>query len=208
MSESLELHLTNSEDTMNSSSASTILLRGESLSEEPKDAFENVLYRTTQDDNKTQLTFVSNVFFQDFLSKMQSDFTNSMSPENATCISRCSTHVKGLRCEIVMDSDKRTVCVTGVGHKMWKEWRFVKIAHSLFKQFVETVDANGQVGTFDNENESQQFSNTDVSANIGANTSMPLTPTYASTPFHTQPPAAMNENIVTKLVEKIDNMER
>ncbi|MES9882532.1 MAG: SGNH/GDSL hydrolase family protein [Sedimenticola sp.] len=205
MSESLVLNMevSNSEDmSADSSSASTILLRGESLSEVETDQFENILYRTAHAELKTELTFVSNVFFQDFLNKMKADFSDGMSPDNASSISKCFTHVRGLRCEIVMDSDSRSVSVTGEGHKLWRECRFLKMAQSLFKQFVENADANSQTDLF--VDDTMQSSYSSDSANMGINTAVPQ---FASTPFPAQPPnSILNADTVSTLLNKIDKM--
>ncbi len=141
----------------NESSSSTILIHDDSLYETPKDQFENVLYKTTQEDSKTTLTFVSHAFFIDLRDKLNSDFASSMSTSNGDTVSKCVTHVSGMRCEIVINSADRTVCATGEGHRVWREWRFTQMAKSLFKRFVENADQNRNVAS---ENECQQ-TNTD-----------------------------------------------
>lgn len=196
-----------------SSNASTIMINGESLSEAAKDQFENVLYSTTQDDKKTHLTFVSNVFFQDFLGKMKSDFASSMVSENESSISKVVTHVYGLRCEIEMNSQTRDVIASGEGHKMWRDCKFAKMTQSLFKKFVENADENGQVDTFDDE--SQQFLVIRDSTRIGVNTPAPQ---FFSTPFPARQNTMqnygrngqlnVNEDIVSTLVAKIDTMSQ
>ncbi|MES9883828.1 MAG: SGNH/GDSL hydrolase family protein [Sedimenticola sp.] len=180
-------------DTNSSSNASTILLRGESLSDGPNDQFEGVLYRTSHDDKVTELTFVSNVFFQDFLSKMMADFASSMETQETTCTLKVITHIRGLRAEIQMNSDTRTVRVTGEGHAVWREWKFTEIAKSLFRQFVENADSNGQVETFDDESQHIPFIQENVS-----------TLACTSTPRQNLIP---QDDILQKLVRKIDMLE-
>ena len=41
-----------------------------------KDLLERVFYRTSQDDSKTVLKFVSNIFYQQFFSKIKADFSD------------------------------------------------------------------------------------------------------------------------------------
>ena len=57
-------------------------------------------------------------FFCLFLSKVKSDFSSSTDVDATSFITRCVAHVRGLKCEIVVDSHFDTVTVTGVRHRL------------------------------------------------------------------------------------------
>ncbi|MES9882521.1 MAG: SGNH/GDSL hydrolase family protein [Sedimenticola sp.] len=214
-----------------SSNASTILMRDESSSEVPIDQFENVFYKTAEAENKTRLSFVSNVFFQNFLAKMKADFSSGITEadlssgitdrECTTGVTKCVTHVNGLRCEIVMNSHDKSVTLTGEGHKVWRQWKFSKIAYSLFAKFVESADghvdnadsqidtADGQADPFgDSEQIPLQIPFTYDSATIGVNMSPIVAQITTSTPFPVRQNIAQNDTIVSTLLNKIDNMDK
>ena len=68
-------------------------------------------------------------------------FLSKINLDNTTIITKCVTHVQGLKCEIILDSHFNTVTVTGVGHKLCGHITFQKAARSLFKRFVQEVDS-------------------------------------------------------------------
>ncbi len=119
------------------------------------DQFESILDRTTQTDCTTKIEFVSQGFFTRFAAKMQSDFSSSINIDRTSFVSKVTTHTKGMKCDIAMDSHFRTVTVTGVGHKTWREFRFPAIARSLFKRFVAHADELSQVSQ-SNQNDDQK----------------------------------------------------
>ena len=69
-----------------------------------KDLLERVFYRTSQDDSKTVLKFVSNIFYQQFFSKIKADFSDCIALDASSFITKCVTHVHGLKCELQLDS--------------------------------------------------------------------------------------------------------
>ena len=51
---------------------------------------------------------------------MKSNFSSSIDVDAASFITRCVAHVRGLKCEIVMDSHFDTVTDTSLGHRLWR----------------------------------------------------------------------------------------
>ena len=138
-----------SSSAMTSSTSVLDLTGGE---ENSGDMLERIFYRTSQDDSKTTLNFVSSIFFNMFLAKIKSDFSDTLDSDNTTTVIKCVTHVQGLKCEISLDSHFNTVTVTGVGHKSWRSYYFPKASRSLFKKFVQEVDSQDSQ---DNESQTQ-----------------------------------------------------
>ena len=91
--------------------------------------------------NETKrLKFVSNMFYQQFFSKIKADFSDCIALDASSFITKCVTHVHGLKCELQLDSHFNTVTVTGIGHRVWRLSYFPKVAKSLFKRFVQEID--------------------------------------------------------------------
>ena len=133
-----------SESSSSTLSNSDIFLEKSTKEQYEKDILERLFYRTTQDESKTTLTFISHVFFNMFLSKMKSDFVSSIDIDETSTVSKCVTHIKGLKCDILLDSHFCTVSVTGVGHRIWRDYYFSKAARSLIRRHL-------QEGSQDNE---------------------------------------------------------
>lgn len=110
-----------------------------------KDPFERIFYRTQQNESKTTLSFTSDVFFGMFLSKIKADFSSKIDADATTFITKCTTHVHGLKCELVLDSHFSAVEITGIGHRLWRASYFPKVAMSLFKRFVQEVDSQASI---------------------------------------------------------------
>ena len=102
------------------------------------DPFEGVFYRTETTDHKTVFNFLSKVFYQRFRDKIMSDFSLIMEDD----VLRCTTHFRGLKCDLKIDNSSSTVIVSGVGHNIWREDFFPVIARLLFAQFVEFADSH------------------------------------------------------------------
>ena len=101
------------------------------------DIVEHILYRTTQEENKTTMKFMSNAFFNFFYEKMKADFACSIEIDTTSFISKYTTHVKGVKCHVIIDSHFCTITVAGVGHKLWREYYFSKAAHSIFRRHLQ-----------------------------------------------------------------------
>ena len=155
-----------------SSTLSTSDLFSEKSCEEQyeKDILEGILYRTTQDDSKTTMNFMSNAFFQMFQSKMKADFACSIEIDETSFISKYMTHVRGLKCEVVLDSHFCNITVSGIGHRAWRDYYFSRAARSLFKKHLQDADTrenesieSGIVSSGESTMESSGISSSDQS---------------------------------------------
>ena len=134
-----------SESSSSALSNSDIFLEKSTEEQYEKDILEILFYRTTQDESKTTLTFISHVFFSMFLSKMKSDFVSSIDIDETSTVSKCVTHIKGLKCEILLASHFCTVSVTDVGHRIWRDYYFSKAAHSLIRRHLQEGSQNNEL---------------------------------------------------------------
>lgn len=105
------------------------------------DRFEGTYYRTQINETSITISFVSKVFFDIFKNKIHSDFLPSIVIDEATSISKCSTHVKGAKCELMLISPSHTVVISGIGFKVWYEERFPQITQALFKRLMTALDS-------------------------------------------------------------------
>ena len=103
------------------------------------DLFEGSIYRT--DISESKISFVSKTFFDVFKNKIHSDFLHSVEIDETSFISKCSTHVKGAKCDLRLDSHFKTVELVGLGYKLWRVERFPRIAQTLFKRLMEHIDS-------------------------------------------------------------------
>ena len=101
------------------------------------DPFEDVFYRTETGASRTVFHFVSKVFYLRFREKMMSDFSLSMNEG----VIRCTTHFRGLRCDMKIDNSTSTLTVSGVGHKIWRDEFFPVVARILLAQYVKLAES-------------------------------------------------------------------
>ena len=118
----------------------------ESKAPDYSDPSEGVFYRTETDDSRTILHFVSKVFYLRLRNKIKSDFSFIMEGD----VLRCTTHFRGLKCDLKIDNSASTVTISGVGHQIWREDFFPVVAKILFAQFVKLADSQ-VYESFDNE---------------------------------------------------------
>ena len=76
-----------------------------------------------------------------FTQKIHSEYMSSVDIDETSFISKCTTHVKGAKCDIKLDSHFKTVKLSGIGFKKWREERFPKIAQALFKRLMDELDS-------------------------------------------------------------------
>ena len=105
------------------------------------DQLEGTLYRTQVYESQINIVFQSRVLFDMFLKKVHSDFRQSVEKDETTFVSKCSTHIKGVKCDLKLDSHFKTVELSGFGFRLWREERFPKVAQSLFRRLMEEVDS-------------------------------------------------------------------
>ena len=105
------------------------------------DQLEGNLYRTQVSETKISITFQSRVFYDMFQNKMHADFRQSVEKDDTTFISKCSTHVRGAKCDLKLDRHFKTVELSGLGFKKWREERFPKVAQYLFGRLMKNIDS-------------------------------------------------------------------
>ncbi len=104
--------------------------------------------------------------------------------DKTSFVTKCTTHVRGAKCEISMDSHFRHVTITGVGHKTWRDYKFPLIARSLFQRLVNNTD---EQYTDDLQLTQENDASTDVHVQLDATpandpvfTSTPLVPKHGT----------------------------
>ena len=105
------------------------------------DLLEGTLYRTHVSETKVVIEFLTNRLYESFQKKVYSDYASSVEIDPTSFISKCTTHVKGAICHLKLDSHFKSVELSGLGSKIWREERFPKIAQSLFKHVMEEMDS-------------------------------------------------------------------
>ena len=65
-----------------------------------------------------------NIFFETFTQKIHSDYMSSVDIAETSFASKCTTHVKGAKCDIKLDGHFKTVELSGIGFKKWREDMF------------------------------------------------------------------------------------
>ena len=139
-SENSEIELSSGYSNSPSSSYDSVI-ETQDMSLFSHDQFEGIFYRTKISESKISISFVSKVFFDIFKNKIHSDFLQSVEIDETSFISKCTTHVKGAKCELRLDSHFRTVELQGIGFKVWRAESFPRIAQSLFKRLMEEIDS-------------------------------------------------------------------
>ena len=66
---------------------------------------------------------------------------NSVDIDDKNFVSKCTTHIKGAKCDLKLDSHFKTVELSGIGSKIWREERFPKVAQTLFKRLMQDLDS-------------------------------------------------------------------
>ena len=105
------------------------------------DPFEGTLYRTHASETKINIHFLTNVLNESFLKKIHSDFMSSVETDDTNFLSKCTTQIKGPKCNIKLGSHLKSIELSGIGCKLWREERFPKITQSLFKKLMQELDS-------------------------------------------------------------------
>lgn len=105
------------------------------------DPFEGILHRTHASESKYSIEFISSRFFEAFKQKIHADYTSSVDIDSTNYVSKCTTHIKGAKCDIKLDSHFKTMEVSGIGFRLWREERFPKISQALFKRLMQELDS-------------------------------------------------------------------
>ena len=59
-------------------------------------------------------------------------------------MNNCLTHIKGAKCNFKVDNHFKSVELSGLGFKLWREERFPQIAKSLFKRIMQDLDSQAE----------------------------------------------------------------
>ena len=108
------------------------------------DLFEGIFYGTQIYETNLHIQFVSNAFFGTFRRKINSDFMNSIDIDETNFISKCATHIKGVKCNIKVESRFKSVELSGLGFKLWREEPFPQIAKPLLKRIMQDLDSQAE----------------------------------------------------------------
>ena len=99
------------------------------------DPFEGILHRTAHaSEAKFSIEFISSLFFDAFRQKIHADYMSSVNIDETSYVSKCTTHIKGAKCDIKLDSHFKTMELSGIGYMLWREEWFPKILQALFKR--------------------------------------------------------------------------
>ena len=100
------------------------------------DPFEGTLYRTHAE-TKINIQFLTYVLYESLQKKIHSEFMSKVEIDDTSFLSKCTTHIKGVKCKKKLDSHFKTVELSGLCCKFWSEERFPKITQSLFKKLMQ-----------------------------------------------------------------------
>ena len=109
--------------------------------------FEGHLYHVLPVGMKVIIQFVLPVLFKDFMGLLENEFDKSSCTLNDTF--SVTSHIQGRSVTIKVIETKRTIEVSGPGHKLWKEITFKRIANTLFTRFVQnfSIDLQSSINT-------------------------------------------------------------
>ena len=141
------------------------------------DPFEGILYRTHVSESKLNISFISSVFFETFKNKIHADHMSSVDIDRTSFMSKCTTHIDGAKCDLKLEAHFKSVELSGIGYKKWRDLRFPRIVQFLFKRVMQEMDSiveepikseQGSVELTDlNSNDNQTTSGQcDVNANV------------------------------------------
>ena len=105
------------------------------------DPFEGSLHRTYASEAKFSIEFISSRFFDAFRQKIHADYRSSVDIDETNYVSKCTTHIKGAKSDIKLDSRFKTMELSGIGYRLWREERFPKISQALFKRLMQELDS-------------------------------------------------------------------
>ena len=104
------------------------------------------MHRTRASEAKFSIEFISSRFFDAFRQKIHADYMNSVDIDETNYVSKCTTHIKGAKRDIKLDSHFKTMELSGIGYRLWREERsreerFPKISQALFKRLMQELDS-------------------------------------------------------------------
>ena len=81
------------------------------------------------------------VFFKTFKNKTHTDYASTVDTDESRFALKCTIHIHGAKCDIILDRHFKTVELSGIGFKKWREERFPRIEQSLFKRLMQEMDS-------------------------------------------------------------------
>ena len=64
---------------------------------------------------KINIHFLTNVLYESFQKKIHSDFMSSVEIDDTSFLSKCTTHIKGAKCNIKIDIHFKSIELSGIG---------------------------------------------------------------------------------------------
>ena len=109
--------------------------------------FEGHLYHVLPAGMKVIIQFVLPILFKDFMGLLEKEFDKSTCTLNDRF--SVTSHIQGRSVTITVLEARRTIEVSGPGHKLWKEITFKRIANTLFTRFIHnfSIDLQGSINT-------------------------------------------------------------
>lgn len=115
-----------------------------------------------------------------------------------------TTHVQNLKCGISIDKPGPTLTATGVGHKLWRSYHFVKTARFLLKRYFQNPALDCDMGQYETSPISE-VSESGPNANASKNVSHQ---TFTSTPMiNNRNLALTSDNRVDMIIGTIHRLE-
>ena len=105
------------------------------------DPFEGIFYRTHISESKLDVNLYRIYSLIHSEKKPISDYMSSVDVDETSFVSRCTTHIKGAKCSLKLDSHFKSVELSGIGFKLWRKERFPQIAQSLFKRLMQELNS-------------------------------------------------------------------
>lgn len=135
------------------------------------DRFEGHLYHVLPSGMKVIIQFVLPVLFNDFMGLLEKEFNKAACTlEDEFTV---TSHILGRKVTIKVYEAKKTIEVSGPGHKLWRDITFKRISSTLFTRFLQnfTADIQSSINTTDVQ---PQMTSTPMVPRL--NTSMPAVP--------------------------------
>ena len=143
-SESLTLRGADSRYDLVETPSSDSIIEASSMDMEKSiaDRFEGQLYHVLPSGMKDIIQFVVPVLFNDFMGLLEKEFNKS--PCTLDDEFTVTSHILGRKVIIKVFEAKKTIEVSGPGHKLWRDITFKRIATTLFKRFIQNFTADTQ----------------------------------------------------------------
>ena len=173
--------------------------------------FQGHLYHVLPAAMKVVIQFVLPALFTDFMGLLEKEFDKSCTVNDSFSV---NTHIQGRLVTIKVIEAKRTIEVSGPGHKLWKDITFKRIANTLFTRFIQNFSVDFQ-SSINITNVQPQMTSTPMVTRPGTITEPAVPPTVTprlqGTPMERQMAAileslAYHSRMITSLQEQLSNL--